>query len=199
MRTIKFFLLKIIILYSFILNAQDKTYNQKLGLVVKTDILSTAFSPSIWGIQSYSLSVEKFINKRWSLQLSGYYGFYDKKYLGESSHCRVFHIIPEYRFYLNKNDKHKGIYCGTYLEWWDLHIYDFGDGNEYKTNMKAVGVLSGYQFYFLKHFTIDFLTGIGAGMEYGRERSLDRPDGWDIPAKIGLSGRVALSIGYIFY
>lgn len=197
MKIPKLILLIIICLFAPTLKAQDTTYNRRLGLVLKTDILNTVLSEALTIHKSYSLSVEKLIGKKQSFQLSGYFDYF---HYNSNSHTsfRSFQITPEYRFYLNKKNWHKGIYCGIYSGLLDQHDYIPNGSYSHKIRFIELGAISGYQIYLFKHVAVDFVCGLGA-----KKIIYDRyvtKDGLHSNQRLYyIDGRLSFNIGYIFY
>ncbi|MES2288071.1 MAG: DUF3575 domain-containing protein [Bacteroidota bacterium] len=194
----KLYSIIIIGLFSNSLIAQDSLYNRRMGFVVKIDILSTALAPLVSQSYSYSLSAEKFIDKKQSFQLSGYFNYFNYNINSPHSKYRSFQVIPEYRFYLNNKNWHKGIYCGVYSGLIDLHEFIPNGNYDYRKRYIKLGALGGYQIYLFKHFAVDFLLGFGGSTiiydQFVNSHGLQ-------PSKrtYFLDGRLSLNIGYVFY
>lgn len=198
MNIAKFILLGMLFLLTYTLKAQDTLYNQRLGLAVKTDVLATALAGPLSQSRSYSLSVEKLIGKKQSFQLSGYFDYWNYNSYSPHSKYRSFRIIPEYRFYLNKKNWHKGIYCGIYSGLIDQHEFIPNGNYDHFKRFIELGALSGYQIYLFKHFAVDFLFGLGANKVIYNK--FVTADGLHPNQRLYyIDGRLSLNIGYIFY
>lgn len=195
----KLYFIIIICLFSNSLIAQDSLYNQRIGVVVKTDILATALAPLVSQSHSYSLSVEKLIGNKQSFQLSGYYNYFNYNINSPHSKYRYFQVIPEYRFYLNKKNWHKGIYCGVYSGLIDLHDFTPNGNYDFRKRYIELGALGGYQIYFFKHLAVDFLCGFG-GSRVIYYKFVKYAHNFQSSQRLYyLDGRLSLNIGYIFY
>lgn len=196
----KLYFVCIICLLSYPLTAQDKIYNKKTGLAVKTDILAIPMTDLFSGdlYQSYSLSLEKLLGNKQSFQLSGYYSYFNNSPHGHEV-FRGFQIIPEYRFYLNKKNCQKGIYCGIYTGFINEHYYIPNVDYNHKFRFIELGALSGYQTYLFKHFIVDFLIGFGAKKTISKK--IINSDGLTPSNQrpYYLDARLSLNIGYVFY
>lgn len=206
MKFSKFIFTCVLCLYICNLKSQDNIYNSKLGLIVKTDILAPPLFWLIGGAPAYSLSVEKLLGSRQSFQLSGNFGYSNSlDYSSNQFRYFIYQIIPEYRFYLNKQKIQKGIYCGPYSKLIDGHGYELVGGYEDKYLYRSIelGALSGYQIYPLKHCVVDFLLGLGVRKIIYDKRIDSSPQAdfpeTDIKQRQYLFGRLSLNIGYVFY
>jgi len=147
------------------------------AFVLKTDILSPIiFNISDYILPNFSITCEKFIKKRHSIQLTGLYAWFDKKsgYKGQTK-GQIFEIIPDYKFYLSRKKMQKGFYIGAYAKYIRNHTIDEEQGPypyspmmylEYIEHETAFGGLTGYQFYIKKRLVIDFLLGFGRAQLY---------------------------------
>lgn len=180
---------------NFSFSQTDSTEKKNL-FVIKTDILL----PSIWlilGNKIYSLSSEFGFNNRHSFQLTGLKGIreddgYDL--------IRSSYLIEDYKYFLKREKQFAGFYTGVYSD--QIWEYAFDSDNniliEYKTLSVGGGPIFGYQNYFRKRITFDFIFG------FGRSYIIDKK----IIRQIGVGSifippywpdlRLAFNIGYRF-
>lgn len=200
MNTIKLIILSAFCIVPCSFKAQESPYNQKIGAVIKTDILTAALAIPISQSQSYSLSIETFIKNKQSLQVSGYYTFFDYNRYSPNSKFRSFQIIPEYKLYLNKKKEHKGIYSGIYSGYVTMHELFPIDNSEHIQRFIKLGLSTGYQMYFSKHFVIDCLLGLGMNRNFYNKKNNDIEQfNVNVDQKIYIDGRCSINIGYVFY
>lgn len=90
----------------------------------------------------------------------------------DKSNWFVAAVLPQYRYYLTPMDAPNGFYVGGYLKgkWRKLSIEgNYNDGNGVNVdaaitgtaNTYGAGAQLGYQVLIAKHFSIDFLLGVG--------------------------------------
>lgn len=164
-------------------------------IIVKTDLFFPLYFSKYKDL-IFTLTVEKPIAKRHSLQLT-YMGVHTKYLspgLEERSHSLF--IIPEYKFFVSKKRACSGYYVGAsalYDHEKDIlsfHSSSQGDRNYYSYyNAYGFGLMNGFQYYFFKHLTVDVMAGAIAFVEID---SGDPDEYWDF------FPRVAVNLGYKF-
>jgi hypothetical protein len=140
---------------------QKDTLNKKDILIIKTDLIN--LSLNAFGVVNLgSITIEKGFLNRHSFQLTAGY----LKYINFKS--KSWTLLPEYKFYINKKNNFKGFYTGLYLKYTNevsLDLYSWGSGGDKYITKKyqnyGSGLTIGYQTYFKKHLTLDFLLGFG--------------------------------------
>ena len=202
MNIVKFIPFFVLCFFANALKSQDAVSKRKLGLVVKTDILAPSLDWLISGSPSYSLSVEKFIGKRQSFQLSGYYSYNHSTEPSQIIYSS-YQIVPEYRFYPNDKQMHNGVYCGAYSRLINEHSYEIysRSTDEFLYRSLELGVISGYQIYPFKHLVFDFLFGLGGRKVIYNKRIDSSPQSVHPESNYKqtqyLFGRLSINIGYI--
>ncbi len=217
-KLVNYFLSILIVLFSFRGFAQDSTKTKKLGLIVKADVpLPVADLVFSKVERDMSLTVEKIINRRNSVQVTGTYHFIKANANSPDSALanrrNIFQIIPEYKFFILKRKVCSGPYVGAYLkyirdeeiwdEWTETINYNaypntknthfFADYYYFKY---AIGAITGCQFYIRNRVTFDFLFGVGASKTF----LVQKVSGENIGTILGsdLDGRLAFNVGYKF-
>ncbi len=196
----------------------DSVKQKIIGLIIKSDFLLPAYA-SIGYNFGYSLTIEKLIKKRSSIQLTGNYlaAGITKDDLtntaGEGAgRSEVYQVIAEYKYFITKQRMLLGQpYVGISGGWWREE--DRYDGwipvninyqwpirhyySDYYFYSYAVALITGYQFYLKERLVIDFLIGFGKSNTYSIEKiggeSFDYSNG---KLKFGL--RNAINVGYKF-
>jgi len=195
----------------------DSTKKQ-LGLVVKTDILLPAITLAKSRTAEFSLTVEKLIKKRHSIQLTFiYFNNYirTRSYIIPPSGIEIdktttnsIAIIPEYKFFVSKKKNHTGYYIGIsaayglqlYRETYTANIpagvsYYNGVGPATLSNYRkdndqfyAFGIINGFQYYLYKCLVLDFVAGAGNAADFNQSFRASSQFVW----------RLGLNIGYKF-
>lgn len=140
---------------------QTDSIEKKNLFVIKTDILL----PSILLIQHnklFALTFEFGFKTRHSIQLTGLHGIVKN----DGSYNKYYkqYLIQDYKFFLKKEKSYTGFYVGAYCDQIFEHVISDNDPNyqiEYKTTSIGGGALIGYQNYFRKRISFDFLFGFG--------------------------------------
>ena len=186
--------------------AQDSLQKKKLGLIVKTEIVSPLLS--ITGkLGGYSLTVEKMLGKRHSVQITGNYLFINSR--DKQSHLlrqqKRMQLIPEYKFFVIKNYRHSCPYIGLFLKYSQQenmeNNWSSSEGlqkiSDYYLYSYSFGLLNGDEIWIKNKWTIDFLYGHGASnvskykiIKYGAYALYEL--GWTA------DNRFAINIGYKF-
>ena len=147
------------VLYSNLIYSQQDSLNKKAAFILKADILLPLFAfPDDKYYNIKSLTTEICFAGRHSIQLTAL--FY--KDLPEQ---KMYQIIPEYKYFLNKKKQYYGYYCGAFFNYVNWTFYprkDYPNTTEIEIDdIIGGGVIAGYQRYFFKRLTLDFLIGIG--------------------------------------
>jgi hypothetical protein len=213
MRTLSVVLIFLMIITSDRIFAQQDTINEgtsfsigpyqieNFQFIIKTDILL----PVISRIENRTMSAftaEFCFNQRHSIQFTGLFNAYSFK--GKSDYSRQF--IAEYKFFINQKKKYAGFYLGPYFKWAKYSITEEmkGDFPPYYTYLQydqqsiGEGLISGYQFYIKKHFTIDLLLCFGVRHMISTKIIKAIDIGLENKKKTISETRFALNIGYKF-
>lgn len=105
-----------------------------------------------------NIGVEVGLAPKWSVALSGTYGWMDVSPLYDN--IRVVVGDAEVRYWLSDDAMHRGLHVGAYGA---IYRYDFlfnGKGEQAKANWGG-GLSLGYVLNIDRHFSIDFSVGVG--------------------------------------
>ena len=198
------------------MEGQDSISRKPIGLIVKADILLPVLAlTSKYTEKQASLTIEKTIGKRQSIQLTGIYLYYKYEepnvyFSSASFESKRTLIIPEYKFFILKRKVCSGPYVGSYF----TLMYEAAKGNVwhdgvfYPTNTDyyyyysfSLGAITGFQYCIKNRFVFDFLIGFGGERELKnlttKSNSTSINNGDFIPSW-NLDGRFAINIGYKF-
>lgn len=180
--------------------AQKETGSKKFS-ALKTDL--TYIGYNFFGVvNSAALTFEKGFSSQHSVQFTPIY----LKYIHIKTNSLA--LVPEYKYYFNKQKNFSGFFSGAYLKYrWDhtrtvLEKNVLGERSLTETEQGyGGGIIAGFQTYIHKHYTVEIIVGLGAihrtqqvkaspGLVYYETKSHYPYTGAD--------GRFAFNLGYRF-
>ncbi len=203
----------------------DSVKQKIIGLIIKSDFLSPAYAV-VTNSFGCTFTLEKLIKKRHSIQITGLYfsggislmnltdsyAANNNNYGTNSGRQNVYQIIPEYKFFITDTNMISGRpYVGAYLKWikeeekFDIWTYPNSmlpspgkhTSADYNLSGYSLGLMTGYQFYLIDRFVIDFLIGFGGNKAYSVKKI--RGDDINFPYnEWSLGVRSAINVGYKF-
>lgn len=178
--------------------SQTDSTERKNLFIIKTDVLLPSIG-IITKYHTYSLTFEYGFKTRHSFQITGLNSIYNNPILSETT--KTYFIAEEYKYFLKNEKSYSGFFLGGFMNQNYSYYLREGAQNfavEYEFFGIGGGPIFGYQKYFKKRISIDFIFGIGAGYVLKK----------NIIQQVGVSDililstypdfRLAVNIGYRF-
>ena len=191
----KTILLIIIVFLVKQISAQENIKTKVHKNIIKTDIIL----PSHYGLSknncNYSLTAERLLGKRFSIQFSYLHSNHNDDSYGYQR--KYFELISDFKYFALSKSEHKGLYIGAFIRFLDCdeRFYDIHDNNnriEFGTEHYNLGGLIGYQLYLHNKIVLDLLTGIGGRDKYAPRILINEHNNSQFDY------RLAFNVGYKF-
>ena len=199
---------------SLIYSQHDSINKSKIDFVIKSDVIYPV-AALFEGGNVFSMTLETFFNKRYSIQITGYWAGFSEtfdpginSYSYGSSISNSILIVSDYKIFLNKKRNYSGLYSGLSLlflqyYWKDELYYTVPpyltiQDDEYKEFRIGLGPVFGYQNYIKKHFVVDLFVCPGISEFIKRDIISQGYPGSDDITDIEFIIRLGLNLGYKF-
>jgi hypothetical protein len=146
---------------------QKRDSAKRIGLVVKADPFFPIATLMLGNSEQkiYSVTIEKFIEGHFSLQLNGML-LHSGQLPTVNNNNYV--LTPQLKYYFSKAKKHEGLFAGAFVKLeQDNQVYSSNiEYDRFYANSYAGGVMAGIQYFVSKRIVIESLIGIGEAKQY---------------------------------
>ena len=156
-----FFVVIAFLLTAINAKAQIDSLDEKKNIISSDILIPLSSIAKIRTIFSHSLTYERLIKKKSSLQLTGFY--FQSPYLTKFKN-KATQVILEYKYYVSSRKKHKGYFIGEFTSFLARSMSLVEDHQQLNIEQSFIifGLINGYKHYF-NDLSMEFIFGIGYG------------------------------------